>query len=394
MREPECNLRSGHGADVTDSQPERRPIRVTLFIDSLGPGGAQRQMSLLAVLLKRRGYDVDVLTYRPLRFFDDEVEAAGVPVRRVGSGKLLRPFAVRRALRERAPDAVIAFLDGPNVYAELSGLPSRRFALIVSERSVRPGVSMKDRIRLLLHRTADAIVANSEQGRRHLLRNAPWLADKVEVILNGVELDRFRPAVKPATGTRETRVLVLARYEAPKNPTGMLAAMEWLRRNAPTAPISLDWYGRIHVVDGRPGPLARVHLELQHAIRDQELGNTFRLHDAVKDVVALYRGASLVCLPSHHEGCSNVVCEALASGVPVVASDVCDNRTLVIDGETGFLCDPTVPRTIAEAILKIHAMPDEEKRKMGRRARAHAEALLSPRRFAASYATLVDRLVS
>ena len=110
MGEPECTLRSGHGADVTDSQPVRRPIRVTLFIDSLGPGGAQRQMSLLAVLFKQRGYDVDVLTYRPLRFFDAEVEAAGVPVRRAASGKLLRPLAVRRAIRERNPDVVIAFL--------------------------------------------------------------------------------------------------------------------------------------------------------------------------------------------------------------------------------------------------------------------------------------------
>ena len=66
----------------------RRPIRVTCFIDSLGPGGAQRQMSLLAVLLKRRGYDVDVLTYRPVRFFDSVVEEAGVPVRRIASSKL------------------------------------------------------------------------------------------------------------------------------------------------------------------------------------------------------------------------------------------------------------------------------------------------------------------
>lgn len=379
---------------MTDSQPVRRLIRVTLFIDSLGPGGAQRQMSLLAVLLKQRGYDVDVLTYRPLRFFDDEVEAAGVPVRRVGSGKLRRPFAVRRALRERAPDAVIAFLDGPNVYAELAGFPSRRFALIVSERNVRPGVSLNDRVRFSLHRIADAVVANSDQGKRHLLDNAPWLTDKVEVILNGVELDRFRPAAKPATGSGETRVLVLARYEAQKNSTGMLAAMEWLRRNAPEAPMVLDWYGRTFFVDGRPGPLSGVYLDLQQAIRQHGLEETFRLHGAAHDVAPLYRSASLVCLPSHYEGCSNVICEALASGVPVVASDVGDNRTLVVDGETGFLCDSTVPRTIGEAMLRFHGLPAEEKREMGRRARAHAEALLSPRRFAESYGTLVDRLVS
>ena len=273
-------------------------------------------------------------------------------------------------------------------------MPSRRFVLIVSERKVHTEINEQDRVRFALHRLADAVVTNSEHGRGFLLRNAPWLAEKLAVILNGVDLDRFRAATELVTDTGETRVLVLARYESQKNPTGMLAAMEWLRNNAPAAPVSLDWYGQIHIVDGRPGPLARVYVDLQHAIRAQALGNTFRLHDAAEDVVALYRGASLVCLPSHYEGCSNVVCEALSSGVPVVASDVGDNRTLVIDGKTGFLCDPTVPRTIGEAILRFHGMPVEEKRAMGRRARAHAEALLAPERFVAGYADLVRRLVT
>ena len=378
---------------VTDMDRVRRPVRVTCLIDSLTAGGAQRQMSLLAVLLKRAGYDVDVLTYQPLRFFDAEVEAAGVPVRRVITGKWRRPVALRRAIRERDPHAVIAYLRGSSVYAELAGLPSRRFALIVSERTGVHGVSPGDRVRFRMHRLADAVVTNSEHGARFLIRNAPWLAGKVEVIVNGVDLECFRPVEETVADIGVTRVLVLASYGPAKNPLGMLAAMVWLRRNAPRAQIVLDWYGRTHFIDGRPGPLSRRYLELQQRVRDQGLAETFRLHDAEQDAAALYRNASLVCLPSHWEGCSNVVCEALASGVPVVASDVGDNCKLVIDGETGFLCDPNVPRTIAEAILRIHHMATDEKRTMERRARAHAEALLSPERLATSYAALIERLV-
>ena len=344
------------------------------------------------MLLKHQGYDVDVLTYRPLRFFDAEVEAAGVPVRRVASSKLRRPFAVRRAIRERDPDVLIAFLDGPNVYAELAALPSRRFALIVSERAAPARVGLSHRVRFALHRRADVVVTNSYQGRLFVRQVAPWLSDQIEVISNTVDLDLFRPAPEPAVNTDQTRVLVLARYATEKNPSGMLAAMEWLHRNAPAAPIVLDWHGRIHLVEGRPGPLAAVYLDLQRAIRDRGVDETFRLHDAAQDVIALYHGASLVCLPSYHEGCSNVVCEALASGVPVVASDVGDNNRLVIDGETGFLCDPTAPQTIGEAILRFHGMSDVDKRRMGLRARAHAEGLLAPRRFVASYVALIDRL--
>ena len=366
---------------------------MTCFIDSLGPGGAQRQLSLLAVLLKRRGYEVEVLTYRPVRFFDAEVKAAGVPVRRVSAGKVGRPFAIRQAIRRRDPDVVIAFLDGPNVYAELAGLPRRRFMLVVSERTGPHGVSWRVLVRFTLHRLADAVVANSEDGRQFLARTAPWLARKASVIVNAVELDRFRPTEASERGpTAATSILVLARYEPEKNPSGMLTAMEWLRARAPDTSIALDWYGRRYFVNGRPGPLSGAYLDLQQQVRDRGLSEVFRLHDAVRDVAALYRRASLVCLPSFYEGCSNVVCEALASAVPVVASDVGDNRTLVIDGETGFLCDPAAPRTIGEAILRFHRMPGEAKRLMGLRARAQAEKLLSPERFATSYARLIERL--
>lgn len=350
-------------------------------------------MCLLAVLLKRRGYDVDVLTYRPVRFFDDEVEAAGVPVRRVTCGKLRRPLAVRRAIRDRDPDVVIAFLDGPNLYAELAGLPLRRFALIVSERTGPHGVGSLDLVRFTVHRLADAVVINSEHGRRFLVRTAPWLSAKTEVIVNAVDLERFRPGVsdKPVA---ETRVLTLARYEPEKNPSGMLAAMEWLRHHAVGADIVLDWYGETHFVDGRPGPLSGVYLGLERAVCERDLENTLRLHGTAREVALLYRNASLVCLPSHYEGCSNVICEALASGVPVVASDVGDNRALVIEGETGFLCDPNAPRTIGEAILRFHELPAKKKREMARRARTHAEAMLAPERLVARYAALVERLAS
>ena len=372
-------------------------LRITFVIDSLGPGGAQCQLSLLAVHLQRLGHDVEVLTYRRIRWFDATVEAAGIPVRRlVPPGLPRRLAAVRRAVRERDPDVVVAFLSGPAIYAELAGLPDRRFGLIVSEFTV-PGsvVPWGQRLRLAAHRLlADTIVTEADAVRRRLLRAAPWLAGRIEVILNGVDLDRFRPDTASTVPAGETRILVLARYQRQKNPFGMLAAMEWLRRTEPTQRFFLDWYGSTFFVDGSPTSLSGVYLALQRIAGERGLATTFRLHDARQDVAALYHTASLVCLPSYYEGCPNVVCEALASGVPVVASDVGGNRALVIDGKTGFLCDPTVPQSIGRAILRFHRMTAREKHEMGQRARSHAETLLSPRRFAGRYARLIARLAS
>ena len=350
-------------------------------------------MSMLAVLLARRGYDVDVLTYLPTRFFDPVVEAAGVPIRRLPpSGRLRRALAVRRALHARKPDVVIAYLSGPGFYAEVAGLPRRRFGLIVSEFVV-PGdaVRLSHRLRLAAHRLADAVVTETDHIRRLLVPAAPWLAGRIVVIRNGVDLRTFRPPHRKdrsrGTAPGTTRVLVMAGYRLQKNPFGMLAAMEHLRRVAPGARVELDWYGSTYVAYGDDG----VYRALRDAVRASGLEEVFRLHGAVPDGFRLYGEASLVCLPSFYEGCSNVICEAAACGVPLVVSDVCDNRQFVIDGVTGFLADPHTPEAIADAILRFHRMSSAARCEMGRRARAHAEELFDPGRFTDGYAALIER---
>lgn len=371
----------------------RRP-RVLCCIDGFHQGGAQRQLSTLAVLLAGRGYRVEAVTYRQTRFFDSTVEAAGVPIRRLPrSGRLRRALAIRRLLRHRRPDVVIAYLDGPCLYAEFAGLPHRRFGLVVSEFMVSEGgVRARDRLRLAAHRLADVVVTETDYVAGRLVGAAPWLAGRTVVIPNGVDLKQFRlpdsldRAGHSATG--RTRVLVLAGYRPEKNPFGMLAAAERLRRMAPDARVEFDWYGSTGAGDGHAG----IFRALQDAVRQRGLEDVFRLHGAVRDVARLYREASLVCLPSFFEGCSNVICEAAASGVPLVVSDVCDNRRFVLDGVTGFLADPHAPETFADAILRVHRLPPAPRREMRRRARAHAEALFDPGRFADDYEALIRRV--
>lgn len=368
--------------------------RILCFIDGFHQGGAQRQLSMLALLLARRGYRVEAVTYRRVRFFDATVEAAGVPIHRLPpSGRLRRTLAFRRLLRRRRPDVVVAFLDGPGLYAELAGLPRRRFGLIVSEFSVpESGVRAGHRLRLAAHRLADAVVTETDYVAGRLIGAAPWLTGRTVVIPNGVDLNEFRlPRYRGPSGrgaTEATRVLVLAGYRPEKNPFGMLAAAEHVRRIAPDARVEFDWYGSTGAVDGQAG----IFRAMQAAVRQRGLENVFRLHDAVRDVAPLYREASLVCLPSFYEGCSNVFCEASASGVPLVVSDVCDNRQFVLDGVTGFLADPHAPETFADAILRFHRLPASARREMGRRARAHAEALFDPERFADDYEALIRRV--
>ena len=240
---------------------------------------------------------------------------------------------------------VIAYLSGPGFYAEFAGLPRRRFGLIVSEFVV-PGdaVRLPHRLRLAAHRLADAVVTETDHVRRLLVPAAPWLAGRIVVIRNGVDLHAFRPPNSKdrsrGTAAGTTRVLVMAGYRLQKNPFGMLAAMEHLRRVAPGARVELDWYGSTYVADGQDG----VYRALRDAVRASGLEEVFRLHGAVPDGFRLYGEASLVCLPSFYEGCSNAICEAAACGVPLVVSDVCDNRQFVINGVTRLPGRPAYSR--------------------------------------------------
>ena len=354
------------------------PVRVTLVIDDLGPGGAQRQLAMLAAGLRRRGREVAVLTYRRGDFFAGALAEAGVPVVRVPSRN--RPhlvFAMRAAIRRNAPDAVLAFLPGPSALAELAGLPRRRFAVAASELILdTSGWSPRRSLRYALHRLADAVVSNSHAQRERMLELAPALTGRASVIVNGIDTERFTPGDPPdGSAPGRLRLLVPARIRPQKNPFGLLEAVDLLRRERSELDITVDWYGEATTGESvRNARRAAWRRALEEEIARRSLEDRFRLREPVEDVAPLYRAADALCLPSFAEGVSNAICEAMACGLPVLASRVSDTPRLVDDGRSGFLFDPRSPADMADAIARLAAMPPAERRAMGLAGRAAVEA--------------------
>jgi glycosyltransferase involved in cell wall biosynthesis len=360
-------------------------MKVACLIDSLGSGGAQRQLCAIAVLLKQQGCEVSMLTYHPIDFFQPLLEQAGIPCICLRSRRPWRhALAVRRALRRGKQDVVLAFLPPPALYAELAGLPRRDWGLVVSERSAeRDGFRGCHRFLRRCHRFADYLTTNSHTNRLLLERHISAARQKTITIYNTVDLREFA-YVPPQDEEGRLRIVVAASYRTMKNPAGFVRAVALARARLPGADVQLDWYGGFRLRHDGVRDLeafnAANHCIVEHGLRD-----CVRLHEPRADIAAAYRAADAVALPSFFEGLPNSICEGMSVGRPILMSNVCDAGNLVADGENGFLFNPASPEDMARAIVKLAKKTPAERRQMGLHSRRFAERLFDPQTIARRY---------
>lgn len=370
-------------------------MRITCLIDSLDSGGAQRQMCMLALLLKKHGCDVQVLTYYKLDFFRPFLEQYGVSAHFVpNKNRLSRILAVRKAIHRTKPDTVIAYQGSANLIAELAGLPFRDFSLIVSERNIVTYESALVRqIQLFMHRFADIIVTNTYARKEKIEKQAKRLIDRTYVIYNCVDLDLFRPCQSNlAVEQNAIHILGIGRFMPQKNIDALVKALKILQEKFKIKNVLVDWYGNRQFKNGHPTRGSKTFLDLQATIEQLQLAKRFRLHGPVQEVVSLYQKATAVCLPSLWEGLPNVLCEAMACGKPILASRVGDNARLVKEGWNGFLFDPKSPVELAEVVYRFSKLSSAEILQMGQNSRKRAEELLTPNIFIHAYLDLINEV--
>jgi glycosyltransferase involved in cell wall biosynthesis len=356
-------------------------VRLLLVNYELPPlgGGAGNATAQIARHLARGGDEVCVLTssFRclPRREVRDGYRVWRVPVvrRRVERcspaematfvlGGLPAAFGLARTWR---PDAACAFFGLPS--GPLTLALERVFGIpyLVSLRGGDvPGFLSQDLARfhrltrstiLAVWRHARGLIANSA-GLADLARRA-WPEARVDVVPNGVDVDAFWPPADRVRPANPLRVLCVGRLVRQKAFSSVLDAVAMGR-----APAVVRIVG--------DGPL-RAPLMAQAAslgVRAEFSGWVDRA-----DLPVHYQWADVLCLPSFEEGMPNVVLEAMAAGLPTIASDVYGMRDLVEAGQTGCLVAAGDARGIARALERLAVEP-ELVRRMGERARAVAES--------------------
>jgi glycosyltransferase involved in cell wall biosynthesis len=184
-------------------------------------------------------------------------------------------------------------------------------------------------------RRAAAVIATTEALRARASR----LAREVHLLPNGVDTRRFAPPPEGHRRGRAARILYVGRFSAEKNLETVVAAAAVLTRWLP-----------VHLIFVGAGPLqARLREQARVAGVDLEFPGVV----PQERLPPLYATADAFVLASFTEGHPKVLLEAMAAGLPCVASDCEGNRSLVVEGETGLLFDPRRPADLADRLARV-----------------------------------------
>jgi len=361
-------------------------MKFLCVIDNCGSGGAQRQLVNIACGLKARGHCVEVFTYYPHNHFRIQLDEAFIPVhlsQKISRFSLVPFFALRRLIRRGGFDAVLAFLETPSVYAELACIGSASVRLVVGERNTVPGerISVSRVIKSHLHRLADVVVANSHAQREWLAAHFPFLNTTLHTVWNGIDTINFHPPETPVRAGGTLRLLGVGRITDAKNLLRLVFALQMCQKQGLS--ITLDWVGRIDD--------ANYYQRTSEAIEDGGLAESWRWLGERKDISDLMRQYDALILPSSWEGLPNVVCEALASGLPVLVSRIADNARLVQQGQSGFLFDANDPADMAAVLAQFAALDAASRNEMSKTARKFAEKELTIEKSTAAYERILQR---
>jgi glycosyltransferase involved in cell wall biosynthesis len=342
---------------------------VLLVGDTLNFGGTEGQFVELACGLDRARWDLEVACIRaegPLRA---RLEATGVHAWSCGRGSFKSPRvvgairALARHLRARRVQIVHCFDFYSNVLGVLAARLARVPAIIASQRdlgNLRPW--HEQRVHLAMLRLATHVLVNSEATAATLGGTHAGRMGRLSVIRNGVDLERFRPAdPRPWHPEGGLAVGTLANLRPEKGLLQLVEAAVLVARQAPGVRFSI--WGE--------GPLRPA---LENRIRDLGLVDTVRLHGSTREPEKALQQCDVFVLPSLSEACSNVLLEAMASGLPVVTTRVGGNPGLIEDGRTGLLVPAGEPSALAASIGRLLASPALASRlATAARARALAE---------------------
>ncbi len=369
------------------------PIRILYLIDEIesAAAGTERQIFQMIRALSQAGFQPELCVLRGTTWLTQE--QAGCPVRvcqvdRVRSGRgIARLWQLTKWMKQQRFDLVQTFFPESNlmgpVLARLAGVR----VILGSRRDLNYWMTGKFAMaQRVTNRFVTRLVANSQAVRDVIVRTEGVPLSKVEVLYNGIDLDRFKPwpeqrtRIRARLGLGETDVLIgnVSNLRPVKGVLLFAKAAVQVARESPVA----------HFLFVGEGPLRP---QLEAMIHESGFSNRFHLVGRQQDVVPYLSACDAAVLSSESEGFSNSLLEYMATCLPTIATDVGGNRE-ALGEEAGILVPPGDAGALAVAIQALVKDP-EERARLSNSARERAIRLFNAQDYGPRLVNLYKRLL-
>jgi glycosyltransferase involved in cell wall biosynthesis len=304
---------------------------------------------------------------------------------------------VRRLARRHGAEIVHANSIRSGIVLGLAHPP--RAATVVHVRDCLPPGALTSATMRLIAATASTVIANSAYTARTVLAVAP--SARVEVVHNPVDLARFDPeridrvqarARLGAPGARQLLLGVVAQLSPWKGQDTAIAALAQLCREGLDAQLLLIGSAKFVASATRfdnQAYVAGLHAQAVQA----GVGERVSFLGEREDVPELMRALDVLLLPSAEEPFGRALIEAMALGVPVLATNVGGPTEIIEDGREGYLLAPGQPAAWAQAVRRIAERPDHG-RELGAAGRRRVEQAFTTERHAAAVMDVYERVLT
>jgi glycosyltransferase involved in cell wall biosynthesis len=346
-------------------------MKIFILSTSMGMGGADQQILILAQAMRARGHEVRIVALAPLGPMGQEAQREGIPTESLGMerniGMVPRIFRLVRMLRAWRPDVLHSHMLHANLLARAVRPIARVPALVSTIHSINDGGRLRMAAYRLTSGLVDRVTIISRLAAQRYVAIGAVPRGRLEVVPNTVDTRRFRPLPHVRAAVRqemklgnEFAWLAVGRFEEAKDYPTMIAAFARLASGRPTSRLLLVGKGSLQQ-------------DVEQLVRAAGLEERVRFVGVRRDIPELMSAADGYVLSSTREGMPVVLLEAAAVGLPIVATRVGGVGEVVEDGVTGLLVPPGSPAELAGAMEKIEALALESRMAMGERGRVLVE---------------------
>lgn len=362
--------------------------KILLLIDSLGTGGAQRQMINLAIGLKNSGFFPVICIYSEDNYFHEVLVKYNidlVQIKRKGKFDFLFFFRMIYFVKKNNFVWTIAFLFNPSGLSLLIKIFLPNLRIIVSERSFEGKVRLIEKIfPRMLYFFADYITANSISQTKVLESKMPFLEKKIKYIPNGVLNQEWKYQYEDS---KIYNLVSIGRVSDLKETKLLIKAVSIIRKNYNVSNFKVLWIGAKFDSNQYDN---KYYEECLSLIDELNLSDIWVWCGQIKNVNEVLSKASLLVHMSKGEGFPNAICEAMSLGVPVIASNIMDHPFLVNNGVNGYLVDSGNLDGLAKAIDSFLSLSESDRKEMSENAFKTATQSFSFNKMVEHYCDLLN----